>query len=301
MPGIDATDIDLIVLATATPDQTFPSTATKVQAALGIDDCVAFDVARGVLRFPLRPVDRRFDDPLRHADKALVIGAETFSRILDWEDRATCVLFGDGAGAMVLSAEETESAACSPPSSMPTAGTTTCSCRWRPLDHRHRRQAPDEGPRSVPPRGGQPRRSARTKCSPTPASPPPTSTGSCRTRPTRASSTPRRRNWAADRKVVVTVDRHANTSAASVPLAFDAAMQRRPHQAGRPCRARSDGWRLYLGRSSAQVLKSLEYQAICRIADGAEFRYECVIETAGGKPFRAGEYDGRSRHRAGHQ
>jgi 3-oxoacyl-[acyl-carrier-protein] synthase-3 len=107
--GIAPGEIGLIVLATATPDQTFPSSATKVQAALGIDDCIAFDVhavCTGFL-YALSVADSM----LRAGSgrKALVIGAETFSRILDWEDRATCVLFGDGAGALVLSAEATES------------------------------------------------------------------------------------------------------------------------------------------------------------------------------------------------
>ena len=106
--GLQATDIDLIVLATATPDQTFPSTATKVQAALGIDDCVAFDVHAVCTGFLYALTVA--DSMLRAggASKALVIGAETFSRILDWSDRATCVLFGDGAGALVLSAEESD-------------------------------------------------------------------------------------------------------------------------------------------------------------------------------------------------
>jgi len=106
--GIDATDIGLIVLATATPDQTFPSSATKVQAALGIDDCIAFDVhavCTGFL-YALSVADSMLRGG--NATKALVIGAETFSRILDWEDRGTCVLFGDGAGAIVLGAEETD-------------------------------------------------------------------------------------------------------------------------------------------------------------------------------------------------
>ncbi len=101
--GLVASDIGLIVLATATPDNTFPATATKVQALLGIDDCVAFDVAAvcsGFL-YALGVADAMLrTGTARHA---LVIGAETFSRILDWEDRATCVLFGDGAGAVVLS------------------------------------------------------------------------------------------------------------------------------------------------------------------------------------------------------
>ena len=106
--GVAATDIDLIVLATATPDQTFPSSATKVQATLGIPDCIAFDVhavCTGFL-YALSVADSMIRSG--NAQKALVIGAETFSRILDWEDRATCVLFGDGAGALVLAAEEGE-------------------------------------------------------------------------------------------------------------------------------------------------------------------------------------------------
>ncbi len=106
--GMDAAAIDLIVLATATPDQTFPASATKVQAALGINDCVAFDVQAVCSGF-LYAVSVA-DSMIRSgaATNALVIGAETFSRILDWEDRNTCVLFGDGAGAIVMAAEEGE-------------------------------------------------------------------------------------------------------------------------------------------------------------------------------------------------
>jgi 3-oxoacyl-[acyl-carrier-protein] synthase-3 len=106
--GVAAIDIDLIVLATATPDQTFPSSATKVQASLGINDCIAFDVhavCTGFL-YALSVADSMLRSG--NAKRALVIGAETFSRILDWEDRGTCVLFGDGAGALVLGAEQTE-------------------------------------------------------------------------------------------------------------------------------------------------------------------------------------------------
>lgn len=106
--GVDAHDIGLIVLATATPDQTFPATATRVQTALGIDDCIAFDVqavCSGFL-YALSVADSMIR--AGSAKKALVIGAETFSRILDWEDRATCVLFGDGAGAIVLGAQESD-------------------------------------------------------------------------------------------------------------------------------------------------------------------------------------------------
>jgi 3-oxoacyl-[acyl-carrier-protein] synthase-3 len=106
--GIESTEVDLIGLATATPDPTFPSSATKVQAALGINDCVAFDVhavCTGFL-YAVSVADAMIRGGTGRT--ALVIGAETFSRILDWEDRTTCVLFGDGAGALVLRAEEGE-------------------------------------------------------------------------------------------------------------------------------------------------------------------------------------------------
>lgn len=108
--GIEAGTIDLIVLATATPDQTFPATATQVQNALGCNGGIAFDVAAVCSGF-LYAVGVA-DSMLRSgmANRALVIGAETFSRILDWEDRTTCVLFGDGAGAIVLEAREEEGA-----------------------------------------------------------------------------------------------------------------------------------------------------------------------------------------------
>lgn len=102
--GLAPADIDLIIVATATPDNTFPATATQVQAALGIDGGVAFDigaVCSGFV-FALTTADKFIISGA--ARRALVIGAETFSRILDWEDRATCVLFGDGAGAVVLEA-----------------------------------------------------------------------------------------------------------------------------------------------------------------------------------------------------
>jgi len=106
--GIEAQAIDLIVLATATPDQTFPATATKVQAMLGINDCVAFDVAAvcsGFL-YAVQVADAMLRTGVHR--RALVIGAETFSRLLDWEDRTTCVLFGDGAGAIVLEGQESD-------------------------------------------------------------------------------------------------------------------------------------------------------------------------------------------------
>ena len=100
--GLEAGEIDLIVLATATPDHTFPASATQVQHALGCHGGIAFDVAAVCSGFLYALVTA--DAMLRTgmARRALVIGSETFSRILDWEDRTSCVLFGDGAGAVVL-------------------------------------------------------------------------------------------------------------------------------------------------------------------------------------------------------
>jgi 3-oxoacyl-[acyl-carrier-protein] synthase III len=103
--GVDAQSIDLIVLATSTPDNTFPATAVEVQAGLGLTQGAAFDlqaVCSGFV-FGLATVDGLFKTGA--FKRALVIGAETFSRILDWSDRSTCVLFGDGAGAVVLEAQ----------------------------------------------------------------------------------------------------------------------------------------------------------------------------------------------------
>jgi 3-oxoacyl-[acyl-carrier-protein] synthase III len=103
---VDASDIDLIVLATSTPDNTFPASAVAVQKNLGIHEGAAFDlqaVCTGFV-YGLSTADAMLK--AGHGKRALVIGAETFSRILDWSDRTTCVLFGDGAGAVVLEAEE---------------------------------------------------------------------------------------------------------------------------------------------------------------------------------------------------
>ena len=106
--GIDASDIDTIVLATSTPDQTFPSTATKVQAGLGMSHGFAFDVQAVCAGFAFAMTTANSLILAGQSKRALVIGAETFSRIMNWEDRTTCVLFGDGAGAVILEAQECE-------------------------------------------------------------------------------------------------------------------------------------------------------------------------------------------------
>ena len=103
--GMQASGIDLIIVATATPDQTFPASATKIQNILGANGCSAFDVAAVCSGFLYAFSVAESMIRAGSAKNALVIGSETFSRIVDWEDRTTCVLFGDGAGAVVLSGE----------------------------------------------------------------------------------------------------------------------------------------------------------------------------------------------------
>ena len=223
--GLAATDIDLIVLATATPDQTFPSSATKVQAALGIDDCIAFDVhavCTGFL-YALSVADSMLRSG--NSRNALVIGAETFSRILDWDDRATCVLFGDGAGALVLRAEET-------------AGGILATRLH--ADGRHNDLLFVDGGPSTTGTVGKLRMKGRevfrhavvnlaAVLNEVLEAAGLTSADVDWVVPHQANArildaTARKLGLPAD-KIVVTVDRHANTSAASVPLAFDTAVK----------------------------------------------------------------------------
>jgi 3-oxoacyl-[acyl-carrier-protein] synthase-3 len=222
---LEPTDIDLIVLATATPDQTFPSSATKVQAALGIKDCVAFDVhavCTGFL-YALSVADSMLRSG--NARKALVIGAETFSRILDWEDRATCVLFGDGAGALVLSAEDSDS------------GILATKLH---ADGRHNNLLFVDGGPSTTGTVGKLRMKGREVfrhavvnlaevLNEVLADAGLTAADVDWVVPHQANArildaTAKKLGLPAE-KVVVTVDQHANTSAASVPLAFDAAVR----------------------------------------------------------------------------
>ena len=223
--GIEATEVGLIVLATATPDQTFPSSATKVQAMLGIDDCVAFDVhavCTGFL-YALTVADSMLRSGA--AKTALVIGAETFSRILDWEDRGTCVLFGDGAGALVLRAEETEGG--------------ILATRLH-ADGRHNDLLFVDGGPSTTGTVGKLRMKGREVfrhavvnladvLSEVLDAAGLDSSEVDWVVPHQANArildaTSRKLGLPAE-KVVVTVDRHANTSAASVPLAFDTAVR----------------------------------------------------------------------------
>ena len=226
--GIDAADIDLVVLATATPDQTFPATAVTVQAELGITQGAAFD---------LQAVCSGFVYGLAVADnflrcgqhrRALVIGAEVFSRILDWEDRTTCVLFGDGAGAIVLEAQDQ-------PGEISDRGILSTHLR---SDGRYRSKLyVDGGPSSTMTvghlrmEGREVFRHAVTNIS-----------AIMQEAIDANGLTPQDIDWfvphqankrildgtarklgVTDEKVVVTLDRHGNTSAASIPLALDTA------------------------------------------------------------------------------
>ena len=226
--GLVAQDIDLIILATATPDQTFPASATIVQAALGIDDCVAFDVAAVCSGF-LYAVTVA-DSMIRSgaAQRALVIGSETFSRILDWEDRTTCVLFGDGAGAIVLGAEESADGA---------RGILAAKLH---ADGRHNQLLYVDGGPSTTKTVGKLRMKGQEVFRHAVVNLASVLTEVMETAglgtdqidwliPHQANArildaTARKLKLSPER-VVMTVDRHANTSAASVPLALDLAMR----------------------------------------------------------------------------
>jgi 3-oxoacyl-[acyl-carrier-protein] synthase-3 len=227
--GIEADSIDLIVLATATPDQTFPASATKVQAMLGINDCVAFDVAAvcsGFL-YAVQVVDSMIRSGV--AKRALVIGAETFSRILDWEDRTTCVLFGDGAGAIVLEAQDTAD----------DGGRGILTTKLH-ADGRHNELLYVDGGVSTTGTVGKLRMKGREVFRHAVTNLASVMTESLAMAglssdqvdwvvPHQANArildaTARKLGLAAG-KVVVTVDQHANTSAASVPLALDVAVR----------------------------------------------------------------------------
>lgn len=229
--GLSAQDVDLIVLATATPDQTFPSSATKVQAMLGINDCVAFDVAAvcsGFL-YALQVADSMIRAGT--ARRALVIGSETFSRILDWEDRTTCVLFGDGAGAIVLESQDNGDSGAD--------GRGILATRLH-ADGRHNELLYVDGGPSTTGTVGKVRMKGRevfrhavvnlaTVMTETLAACGLPATDVDWVVPHQANArildaTARKLGLAAD-KVIVTVDQHANTSAASVPLALDTAVK----------------------------------------------------------------------------
>lgn len=225
--GVEAGEVDLIVLATTTPDETFPATAVRVQAALGCAGSIAFDVQAVCSGFVYALAIA--DNFLRvgQARTALVIGAETFSRILDWNDRGTAVLFGDGAGAVVLKAVDRVEGEVAPRGIL--------STHLHADGRHHDALFADGGPSSTPGRVGVVRMNGREvfrhaveKLS-----------GVVEEALAANDLAPGDIDWLvphqANRRiidgmarklglpperVVVTVDRHANTSAASIPLAL---------------------------------------------------------------------------------
>jgi 3-oxoacyl-[acyl-carrier-protein] synthase-3 len=226
--GIDAQSIDLILLATSTPDQTFPATAVTVQAGLGITHGAAFD---------MQAVCSGFVYALAIADallktgsfkRALVIGAETFSRILDWSDRTTCVLFGDGAGAVVLEAQEASG-------KVEDRGILTSHLR---SDGRHKSKLYVDGGPSSTQTVGHLRMEGRAVFKHAVAMITDVIDDAFKATGYSANDidwfVPHQANkriiddsakklGIAPEKVVITVDRHGNTSAASIPLALDVA------------------------------------------------------------------------------
>lgn len=227
--GLTAADIDLIVLGTATPDQTFPATSVTVQAELGITRGAAFDV---------QAVCSGFVFALATADaylktgafkRALVIGAETFSRILDWEDRGTCVLFGDGAGALVLEAVDATAAG--------NSGLLTSHLR---SDGRHRAKLYVDGGPSTTGTAGHLRMEGKEVFKHAVGMITDVIEDAFAATGESAASidwfVPHQANrriidasaqklGIAPEKVVTTVDLHGNTSAASIPLALDVAVR----------------------------------------------------------------------------
>jgi len=228
--GLDAQDIDLIILATSTPDRTFPASATTIQDRLGIRHGVAFD---------LQAVCSGFVFAVSTADKflrsgshkrALVIGAETFSRILDWTDRTTCVLFGDGAGAVVLEAQDQ-------PEGLAGRGILTTHLR---SDGRHATKLYVDGGPSLTQTVGHLRMEGREVFKHAVGMITDVMNDAYAATGTTSADldwfVPHQANKRiidasaeklkiAPEKVVITVDRHGNTSAASIPLALDVAVR----------------------------------------------------------------------------
>ena len=228
--GLTGDDIDLVVLATATPDNTFPATAAAVQAALGINRGFAYDIQAVCSGFvyALATADAQIKAGL--ATRALVIGAETFSRILDWNDRTTCVLFGDGAGAVVIEPAEGEG-------TLADRGILAASLH---ADGRHKEKLWVDGGPSTTGTAGHLRMEGKevfkhavtNMCGVTDALLAKTGlTGAdidwfvphqANRRIIDATS---KKLGVAPEKVVLTLQSHGNTSAASIPLALDVAVK----------------------------------------------------------------------------
>ncbi len=228
--GLVPADIDLVLLATSTPDNTFPASAVTIQAELGITRGAAFDmqaVCSGFV-YGLATADAYLRTGL--AERAVVIGSETFSRIVDWEDRTTCVLFADGAGAVVLEAQTSEGG---------NADRGILASKLR-ADGRHRDKLYVDGGPSSTGTVGHLRMHGREVFkhavamitdviedvfAQTGLSAADVDWFVPHQANRRIIDASARKLGIADEKVVVTVDRHGNTSAASIPLALDVAVR----------------------------------------------------------------------------
>lgn len=226
--GLEARDIDVILVATATPDYTFPATAVIVQDRLGLHSGAAFDLQAVCSGFVFGVANADALIRSGQAHRVLVIGAETFSRILDWEDRTTCVLFGDGAGAIVLEGREQDG-------SKTDRGVLSTRLR-SDGGHLHKLYV-DGGPSSTQ-TVGHLRMEGREVFRHAVGLVSDVIDGALADAGAAADeidwfvphqankriidATARKFGWP-DEKVVITVDRHGNTSAASIPLALDAA------------------------------------------------------------------------------
>lgn len=223
--GLEASDLDLVIVATSTPDYTFPAVATQIQAGLGMTHGAAFDlqaVCSGFV-FALATADKFLTSGSHR--RALVIGAETFSRLLDWTDRTTCVLFGDGAAAMILEARPADG-------SSRDRGVLTSHLR---SDGRHREKLYVDGGPSTTQTTGHLRMAGKEVFRHAVGMVTDVVTAAFEATGTSAADldwfVPHQANrriidasaeklGIAPSKVVVTVDLHGNTSAASIPLAL---------------------------------------------------------------------------------
>ena len=228
--GLKAVDIDLVIVATSTPDYTFPAVATQVQAELGIVEGAAFDLQAVCTGFVYAVVTaEKFLRSGSHK-RALVIGAETFSRLLDWSDRTTCVLFGDGAGAIVLEARDSDGRLGSP---------GVIASRLR-ADGRHREKLYVDGGPSTTGTVGHLRMQGKEVFRHAVGMVTDVILGCFADAGVTADEidwfVPHQANrriidassdklGIARHKVIVTVDQHGNTSAASIPLAIDVAVK----------------------------------------------------------------------------
>jgi len=223
--GLTAADIDLVIVATSTPDYVFPSVATQVQAGLGMQHGAAFDVQAVCSGFVFAVATA--DKFLRSGShrRAIVVGAETFSRLVDWEDRTTCVLFGDGAGAIILEAVTLQA-------SEPERGVLTSHLR---SDGRHLEKLYVDGGPSSTRSVGHVRMAGKEVFRHAVGMVADVMTDAFKATGTSAADldwfVPHQANrriieasaeklGIAPEKIVITVDRHANTSAASIPLAL---------------------------------------------------------------------------------